>query len=121
MLFQIFLVVFSVLAMARTIRQYKVRQVSRYWLGLMLIVWTGVALVAILPKWTDIVASAVGVGRGADLLVYIAIIVLLWSHYRLMIRQHVISQELTALVRHQAIAEGKSALVADVADVQKPL
>lgn len=95
--------------MTRTVRQYKAREVSRYWLGLMLVVWTGVALVAILPQWTDIVASAVGVGRGADLLVYVAIIVLLWSHYRLMVRQHAMSQELTALVRHQAIEEGKRA------------
>lgn len=108
MLFQIFLVVFSVLAMARTVRQYKARQVSRYWVVLMLVVWTAVALVAILPQWTDIVANAVGVGRGADLLVYVAIVVLLWSHYRLMVRQHTMSQELTALVRHQALEEAKS-------------
>ena len=107
MLFQIFLVIFAGLAIARTIRQYNERHVSRYWLGLMLALWVAVAVVAVVPKWTDIVANAVGVGRGADLLVYIAIIVLVWSQYRLLVRQHTMSQELTALVRHQAIEQAK--------------
>lgn len=107
MLFQIFLVIFAALAMVRTYRQYQGRHVSRYWLVLMLVVWTGVAVVAVVPQWTDILARAVGVGRGADLLVYVAIIVLIWSQYRMLVKQHEMSQELTTLVREQAIEQGK--------------
>ncbi len=110
MVFKIFLVLFSLLAIGRTVSQYSARQVSKYWLALMMIVWTLVIVVAVVPEWTDILARFVGVGRGADLLIYLAILGLIWSYHRVLIRQHQLQRELTDLVSHLAILEGEKEL-----------
>ena len=107
MLFQIFLIAFALFAITRTIRQYKTKAVSKYWMIVFCAFWVVVAVVAITPQSTDVVARSVGVGRGADLLVYIAIVTLFYVVYRLVIRQQKLQEELTELVRHEAIEKVK--------------
>ncbi|MCR4312309.1 MAG: DUF2304 domain-containing protein [Candidatus Uhrbacteria bacterium] len=103
MLFKIFLVAFAIFAIVRTHGQYMKRQVSKYWF----IAWTGlwavVVFVALAPEATDILARVAGVERGADLLVYTAIVVLSYAVYRLMVRQQKLNEEITDLVRTIAI------------------
>ena len=65
--------------------------------------WLVVIGVAVTPQSTDIVASFVGVGRGADLLVYLAVTFLLYAVLRLMVRQQKMSEEITELVRKIAV------------------
>lgn len=107
MLFQIFLVAFALFAISRTVRQYQRKIVSKYWVIVFCLAWTGIAIVAITPQSTDIVARYVGVGRGADLLVYVAVVVLFYLVHRLMVRQQKLQEDLTQLVRHQAIEDAK--------------
>ncbi len=103
MVFQIFLVAFAAFAIFKTWKQYRARKVSKYWFFVLTIFWIGVAVVAITPDSTGVVAEFVGVGRGADLLVYIGVVSLFYIVHRLMLKQQRLSDEITELVRHGAI------------------
>jgi hypothetical protein len=103
MVFQIALVAFALFAIFKTWKQYKARKVSKYWLLTFSLFWVVVAVVAITPQTTDIIAAKVGVGRGADLLVYVGVVVLFYIVHRLMLKQQQLSDEMTELVRQTAI------------------
>lgn len=103
MLFKIFLIVFSLFAIARAKKQYEKRQASWYWAVVWSFMWVVVILVALKPEVTDAVAAYVGVGRGADLLVYVAVVFLLYANYRSLVRQQKMSEDITELVRKIAV------------------
>jgi small membrane protein len=103
MLFQILLVAFAVFAIAKTWKQYRARRVSKYWFFVFTLFWGVVAGVAITPQTTDVVAEVVGVGRGADLLVYVGVVALFYLAHRLMLKQEQLSDEMTELVRKIAV------------------
>lgn len=107
MLFQIGVILFALLVILRTYGQYKKEQVSRYWLLAFSWVWIVVAGSALVPRATDTVAQWVGVERGADMLVYIAVLVLLYGVYRLLVRTQRMHEEITELVRQIALVNAK--------------
>ena len=61
--------------------------------------WAVVVFVALMPQATDVLARIAGVERGADLVVYTAVVVLSYAVYRLMVRQQKLNEEVTELVR----------------------
>ncbi len=103
MMFQFFLILFSAYAIGRSFKQYSRKQVSKYWVVVWSVLWFVVMGVAFMPQATDRVAAFVGVGRGADLLVYLAVTFLLYAVLRLMTRQQKMSEEITELVRKIAV------------------
>ncbi len=103
MLFKLFLIVFAVVVMARIYKQYRAQKVAVGWFVLWMLFWALVILVAFNPQTTDAVAGIVGVGRGADLVVYISLPVLFYTIFRLAARQDQQKKELTELVRRIAI------------------
>lgn len=103
MVFKIFLIVFSLYAILRTKKQYEKKQASWYWAMVWSAVWVFVIAVALMPRATDAVAAFAGVGRGADLLVYIAVIFLIYATYRSMAHQQKMSEDITELVRKIAV------------------
>ena len=103
MIFQILLIAFALFALAITTKQYRKQKVSLYWCVLWTLLWVVVIIVALLPQATDPVAQLVGVERGADLLVYIAIVVLAYGLYRVLVRLEKVQREITEVVRKVAI------------------
>ncbi|MBT3230653.1 DUF2304 domain-containing protein [Candidatus Uhrbacteria bacterium] len=103
MIFQILLIAFAFFALAITTKQYRRRKVSLYWYILWTLLWLAVIIVALLPQATDPLAQLVGVERGADLLVYIAIVVLAYGLYRVLVRLEKVQKEITEVVRKVAI------------------
>ncbi len=87
----------------KTWKQFSARKISKYWFIVAVLFWVVVAVVAIVPEATNIVADYVGVGRGADLVVYTGLVSLFYIAHRLMLRQHQLSDEMTELVRQIAI------------------
>ena len=65
MVFQVFLIAFSGYAIARSVRQYRRKDVSKYWVGVWSALWLVVIGVALMPQATDRIAAFAGVGRGA--------------------------------------------------------
>jgi hypothetical protein len=107
MIFQIILVAFAAYAIYKTWKQYSKKEASKYWAIAFTLLWFVVIAVALVPNLANIVANVVGIGRGADVIVYSAIVILTYTVYRLMVTQQKLSAEMTALVRSVAIQNVK--------------
>lgn len=103
MIFKIALIVFAFFATLRTWHQYTAQKVTRQWFMLWAVLWLIVIAVAVAPQTTDVVANIAGIGRGADFLIYIAIVFLLYGQFRMMVRTKRLHEQQTALVRRIAI------------------
>lgn len=108
MAFQIFLIAFALFGIVRAAKKYRSQQISRHWFMLWSLLWLFVIAAAMWPQVTDRVANAVGVGRGADLLVYIAVVVLVYASFRTMTQLQKLHEEQTELVRRIAIDSVKT-------------
>jgi hypothetical protein len=84
-------------------RQYRKQKISVHWLVLWMLLWLVVIGAALAPQTTDVLAQRLGIERGADLLVYSAVVVLVYGMYRMYVRMTRVEQELTELVRKVAI------------------
>lgn len=71
------------------------------WLSFWLTVLTAVCF----PKWMDIVASFVGVGRGVDFAVYLSVVVLFFMIYRIYTHLMRIEDKMTKIVREETISK----------------
>jgi hypothetical protein len=67
--------------------------------------WLVVAVVVMVPDVASYLAILVGVGRGSDLIVYLALLLIFYLIFRLFLRFEKIDHEITAVVRHLAIKQ----------------
>jgi hypothetical protein len=109
MVFQIFLILFAIFGLVRAGKQYNTHKISRHWFALWGLVWVLLILAAIFPSVIDNLAHAVGVERGADLLLYISVVVLIYATFRTMVLTQKLSEEHTELVRQIALHNAKEA------------
>jgi hypothetical protein len=72
-------------------------------MGVWLAVWIAGAAVVLFPDLTTRLANRLNVGRGADLVIYVAIPVLFYTTFRLLIRTERLNRELTEVTRALAI------------------
>lgn len=100
---QAILITFALFAMGRVFVQHRAQKVSSGWFGTWIVFWLAVIVVVLRPSLTDMAATALGVGRGADLVVYVSLAVLFYSLFRLAMRQEQHNRELTELVRKMAV------------------
>ncbi len=107
MLFQIAIIAFALIMLLRTWKQHSAQKVTKQWLVLWAVVWLVIIAVAIAPQTADAIAAIVGVGRGADLFVYIAILFLLYAEYRTLVRTKKLHEQQTELVRRIAIENAR--------------
>lgn len=69
--------------------------------------WIAVGGVALSPQTTDVVAKLVGVGRGADFIIYLSMIALFYLMFKLFGKIEDVEREITKLVRKLAIEEAE--------------
>lgn len=67
--------------------------------------WIASCFVAALPKTTDMIARFMGVGRGADAVVYVSLAVLFYFVFHLYAKIENVEREITKLVRKLAIKD----------------
>ena len=108
MIFKILLIGFAIFALTITAKQYRNKKVSSYWFISWSMLWIVVIAVAFSPQAMDPIAQLVGVERGADLLVYIAIVVLSYGLYRVLVRLEKVQKEITEVVREVAINKAQT-------------
>ena len=101
------MIFFALFALSKTLRQYQKQRVSLYWFSIWTLFWLVVIFVAFLPQTTDVIARYVGIEKGADLLVYCAVVILSYGLYRVMAKSERQHQQITELVRQIAIIVGK--------------
>lgn len=102
---QILIVVFALFAISRTVWQFKRGSLSIAWLLFWILFWLTAGTVAVLPQTTDTVARFVGVGRGADAVIYLSLIVLFYLVFRTYVKIEKTENEITELVRKLSLDE----------------
>jgi hypothetical protein len=68
--------------------------------------WVAAATLVLMPRITQWFAKLLGVGRGADAVFYVSIVVLFYLNYRLEAKLRGLNQQITQLVRKLAIERG---------------
>jgi hypothetical protein len=68
-------------------------------------IWVGTAIAIAIPGLVQTVAELLGIGRGADVVLYLSVLGFLWVAFFLYARCLRLERELTALTRHLAIRD----------------
>ncbi len=102
---QIFLLSLVILGMGLVILRYRQRKIGTVAFLLWLVLWTGAAAVIMFPMSTVILARILGIGRGADLVLYTSLIFTLYLLFRLHVRLDQVNREVTQIVRALALRE----------------
>jgi len=105
---QIILLVVLCLLIIKTLQNYRAKIISIREFFLWTSFWLLVVLVVIFPQATDALAQFLGIWRGADLIVYIALIVLFTFLFFILIRLEKIERNITKIVRKMALENEKS-------------
>jgi hypothetical protein len=105
MLIQLILVGTMVLALVMTWRRFSERVVSLREALLWSVLWIAAAGAVMLPWVTTRIAQFVGVGRGADLVIYASVSILFLLVFKLFIQHEKLERKLTELVRHDALRD----------------
>ena|SRR3990167_3119194 len=105
MIFQWILMLFALLTLLRARRQYTRKRISRSWFFIWSLLWVGIFIAAAMPRTLDAIAGLVGVARGADLFVYLAVLILLTGVFRLLIKVNQVERQITQLVRALALQQ----------------
>ena len=112
-LFQILAVTVLGILLAATIAAVVRGSVSRREGLLGGLIWLAAGVAIAWPKVTVKVAHALGIGRGADLVLYCAVVVMLVGFLLVYARLRRLRREVTLLVRHLAIRDAVSIAPSD--------
>lgn len=85
--------------------RFRKRQVSVWVAGLWTILWLAVGIVALIPELTSRLADALGVGRGADVVIYSAIVVIIALLFRMSVRIEQLDRAITKVTRELALRD----------------
>jgi len=105
MVIQIFIVLFSIFAISRVASRYFRKEMTVFMFITWSLLWIAVLVVAVIPDATSYIANIVGVGRGADLAVYVSIIIIFYLIFRVYGILYRIERQITRIVTHLAVTE----------------
>jgi hypothetical protein len=100
---QILVSLFVLIVLAKLFKQYNGDKITLANFLLWCLLWLAVLLVFWQPDLTSYLANFLGIGRGADLIIYVAILVLVYLVFRVFVRLQKLEKDLTKLIRDEAI------------------
>ena len=104
-LIQILIIIFSLFAITRVAFKFKRSDLSVKEMILWILFWIFVSVIVVLPQTTSFIANVLGVGRGVDVVVYLSVVVIFYTLFRIFIRLEKIERDITTLVRHISLKE----------------
>lgn len=107
MLIQILIILFSLFVISRLFKKYKEKVITGKEFYLWLVFWVMVMGATVWFRETDVIAGFFGVEKGADLAVYVSVIVLFYIIFKLIVKIDKMDRDMTRLVRELAIKEDK--------------
>jgi len=108
--FQIIVIVFCLFSAFRVWQKISAHAIGKRWGAFWLMFWLGVGAVVALPWTTSLLAARLGVTRGVDLVIYVAVIGLFYLVFRLTLKIEKLEGNITRLVREMALsANGQQA------------
>lgn len=102
---QIVLICFAVFAMSRVLIRYRRGLTRMLHLELWLLFWIAVVVVALRPETTNLLADWLGVGRGVDTAMYLALLLIFYLLFRSFGKIEDLDRQLTRVVRANALRE----------------
>jgi hypothetical protein len=91
--------------LAHTVAQFRRGALGPVAATAWIVAWLVGGLAVVFPQGATRAANKVGVGRGADLVIYVALVALFYALFRLLLRIERTDRRLTELVRELAISE----------------
>lgn len=107
MVIKIILILFVLFALLKVAMRYKEKVISLQELLAWTIFWFLVAFIVLFPDITSYAANLVGVGRGVDLVIYLAILILFYLMFRALVKLDKVEKDVTKVVRKAALEEEK--------------
>jgi len=105
MIFRIILFLVSIIMIIRTSGSIREKE-GRYWETLLWLgLWAFLGVIALVPELTSVVAQFFGVGRGVDLALYLAMLLVFYLIFRMYIRFERMERNITKIVRSIALEE----------------
>ena len=74
---------------------------------LLFVLVTSAVLFILVPGWTNLIAQKLGVGRGADLVFYLCIVLFCFVILKLYSRMRRLEQQITEIIRKESIEEAE--------------
>jgi len=100
---QVVLILFAVFAWSRVVNALRRGTLALTPFLLWTVFWVAVVVVVVRPEATAVLAHVFGVGRGADLAIYLALVLVFFLLFRLFAKIEDLERQLTRLVRAQAL------------------
>lgn len=104
---QIILALFVFFVVFNVIFKYKKKEIAAQEFIFWIFFWALVLTAVIYPRATDKIARIVGVGRGADLLVYLSILVLFFIVFKIFVKLERVEKNITKIIRAIALDEAE--------------
>jgi small membrane protein len=116
MILQAIMVVFCLFAVSRSYLRYRDGLITfpgcLFWSSL----WVVATVAVFIKNWTSVIAALLGIGRGVDMLLFAAVLLLSYLSFRLYVHLEVTRRALTKLVRSIAINDKLGLLLSKSAD-----
>lgn len=104
---RILLTIFAIFAWTRVVLRFRDKLVNAKELAFWSIIWISAIVIVFIPGKTTALAKILGMGRGFDAMMFMAVIALFYAVYRLYIKMNETDQEITKLVRQIALRDQK--------------
>ena len=102
---QIIVSLFVMLIVFRLKKKFKDNSLKTSEFIAWLVLWLMVLVVFWLPQTTSYIAGIFGIGRGADLAIYVSALILFYLVFKLYLKIDKQQREITKIVRHLALSE----------------
>ncbi len=110
-LIQILLVVFFLFALFKVVSRFRAGDLSSAGMAGWVIFWVLATVVVFLPDSTVYIARFVGIGRGSDLVVYVALVAIFFLIFKLMVKIEILNRDITKLTRKISLDEKDKSLI----------
>ena len=107
MVIKILVTLFVAFAISRAFLRYRDKSFGVFALIFWSVVWGIVLFFVWLPRSSDTIARILGVGRGVEALLSVAVVGLFYAVFRLYVKLEFVEHELSSLVRSFAIRQIK--------------
>ncbi len=108
LLIQIIIILFSIFALIKLFQKFRQKEIFFRVFILWFIFWISVIIFVLNPEITNYFAFIFGVGRGADLILYLSLIVIFYLLFRISGKIYKIERDISSIVQEIAFLKYKT-------------
>ncbi len=105
MFIKIFLLIIIILIISRIASKYLKKELTVKEFVLWVLFWIGAGFIVIWPDTSSYLAMLLGVGRGADLVIYLSLVLVFYLLFRIFVRIEKIERDITKIISHIALKD----------------